>query len=111
MTQELGQRIRDRMHQLGMTQTQLAVRAEVSQPNISRYLSGAAEPSAVALSNIATALKTTSSALLGEPTAPIHTKFGDVYEFCARHGSELSQEQIVKLIQTLVNSQGDKSHE
>lgn len=104
MTKELGERIRELMSQYAITQTQLAIRAGVSQSTISKYLAGTSEPKAEVLANIATVLHTTSAELLGKPEPTIKTQYGTVLGFCARHGKDLSEEDVNKLITTLLAS-------
>ncbi|PWG59070.1 helix-turn-helix domain-containing protein [Bifidobacterium catulorum] len=104
MTKELGERIRTLMGEYGITQTQLAKRADVSQSMISKYISGVSEPRADTLANIATVLHTTSAELLGQQKPTIATQYGMVLGFCARHGGDLSEEDVSELITTLLES-------
>lgn len=65
MGKELGSRITEVMKKRGMTQKELAKRIGVTEAVMSRYVSGDREPKPDTLANIATALHTTSDALLG----------------------------------------------
>lgn len=108
MTKELGERIRALMGEYGITQTQLARRADVSQSMISKYISGVSEPRADTLANIATVLHTTSAELLGQQEPAIATPYGFVKEYCARHGEDLSEDEVYDLITTLLNARKSK---
>ncbi|TPF77727.1 XRE family transcriptional regulator [Bifidobacterium sp. UTCIF-3] len=109
MTEQLGEKVRRLMRQYGITQAQLADYAGVSQSSISKYLSGVQEPGAEALANIATALHTTSAALLGKPEPTIETPFGFVKEYCARHGGDLSEAEVAELITTLLKARKERN--
>ena len=104
MTKQLAERMKTLMKQYGITQAQLAGYAGTSQSSISKYLAGTQEPSAETLSNIATALRTTSEELLGKPETKLETPFGVVKEYCARHGGELSEAEVSELITTLLQA-------
>lgn len=108
MTSLLGDRMRELMRQHGINQSQLAARANTTQPNISKYLAGEREPASGTLANIATALHTTSEYLLGLPESPTDTPYGTIKAYCARHGGELSEAETRDLIMTLLAARETK---
>ncbi|NMM98694.1 helix-turn-helix domain-containing protein [Bifidobacterium olomucense] len=109
MGEQLGERMRSLMKQYGITQAQLAGYAGTSQSSISKYLSGAQEPGGEILANIATALHTTSAELLGKPEPTISTSFGFVKEYCARHGGDLTEDEVAELITTLLAARKERN--
>ena len=64
MGKELGKRITDMLKMRNMKQRQLANRLNISEAQLSRYISGEREPKPEMIANIATALQTTSDYLL-----------------------------------------------
>jgi transcriptional regulator with XRE-family HTH domain len=66
-TQWFRENIRARMAETGMTQAELARRAQTYQPNINRILSGEEKPSLDRAEKIATALGSRLSHLLDPP--------------------------------------------
>lgn len=110
MTAILADRMRKLMNQHGLTQSELAMRANTTQSTISKYLSGEREPASKTLANIATALHTTSEYLLGLPETPIVTPYGTIKAYCARHGGDLSEEETRDLIMTLLAARGKGDH-
>ncbi|PJM73705.1 XRE family transcriptional regulator [Bifidobacterium primatium] len=108
MSRELGEKIRKLMRQYDITQAQLSDRIGVGQSSISKYLSGANEPKAETLANIATILHTTSEELLGKPEKKLQTPYGTIKEYCARHGQDLSDAEVIDLITTLLAPRGGK---
>lgn len=62
----LGEAIRERRHQLGLTLVDVAMRADLSHPFLSQLERGLARPSMRSLTAIAAALNTTAQALLAE---------------------------------------------
>lgn len=53
---QLGQMVHDRRTELGLTQAELAIRAGMTQPQLSRLESGGATPSVPLLARLAAAL-------------------------------------------------------
>lgn len=102
MSKELGERISNLMRLHHINQSQLAARSGTTQPNISKYIAGQREPSADILANIATVLHTTSEHLLGLPEKETETPFGTIKAYCARHGGNLSEDEVRELIMTLL---------
>ena len=65
MSRELGLRIKGMLEKRNMTQRDLANRINITEAQLSRYISGDREPKPATLANMATALQTTSDYLLG----------------------------------------------
>ncbi len=64
MSNGLGQRLRERREEIGMTQQLLAEHAKLTQSSISMYEQGEAMPSIAALKRIAKALEVDAGHLL-----------------------------------------------
>ncbi len=65
MSKELGGRITEMLEKRNMKQRDLAKRINITEAQLSRYISGDREPKPATLANMATALQTTSDYLLG----------------------------------------------
>ncbi len=102
-SKQTGARIAALLRNQGMTQRALAERVGATESAISKYVSGAREPRAEVLANIATALDTTVEYLLGKGEG-VETEFGTVYDLCARHAPHLTMEERNKLIAVLVSA-------
>lgn len=86
------------MRQQVITQKELAGMAGVTEAAMSRYLSGERQPKAETLSNMATALHTTSNELLGlDPPAEVD----EVFRLVARNASSIPNDVKLKLIRLL----------
>ena len=86
------------MHNRRMQQRDLARMSGVTEAAMSRYLAGTRQPSGETLANMATALHTTSSDLLGlEPP----TEAEQVYRLVARNAAAIPNDIKLKLIQLL----------
>ena len=64
MSKELGDRITEMLEKRNMKQRDLAKRINITEAQLSRYISGDREPKPATLANMATALQTTSDYLL-----------------------------------------------
>lgn len=62
----LGERIKARRVELGLTQAQLAEKAGVRQPTLSNWESGSGSPQLAKLTNVATALGVSVADLVAE---------------------------------------------
>lgn len=62
---DVGERIKNRRKELGMSQDELAELASLNRVTVAKYESGKVEPGAQALSRIADALETSVDILLG----------------------------------------------
>lgn len=99
----LGAKIATALKERRMTQKQLADLVGTSESAMSKYIKGERMPRAEILANIATALGTTSEALLGKQEG-IVTPFGEVRELCARSAPHMSNEERNELIMTILNA-------
>lgn len=66
----VGTRIKTARQTLGLSQSDLAQRAQVSQPTVANWENGSHAPRHAALTKIADALNATPASLLGAPPAP-----------------------------------------
>ena len=87
----------------GMTQRELATKVGATESAVSKYLSGERIPRAEILANIATALDTTVEYLLGTPVRN-KTAFGTIYDLCARHASQMTEQERGELITILAKA-------
>lgn len=98
----LGLRIKEQMILANRTQKQLAELIGVTESTMSRYINNERIPDALTLSNIATALNTTSDYLLGRPQND--SDLNSAITIVARNASQLSGAQKQELIAALFNS-------
>lgn len=99
MGKELGTRLSILLKKRGISQKQLAEEIGVTEPVISRYISGDRDPKPNILANIATALKTTSDYLLGiEEKGFDHPR---IKRLIARNANKMSKEEKKELIDAL----------
>ena len=98
---KLSERIIELIKQNGMTQKELAERACVSQAAMSHYIKGDRIPNSETLSNIATALRTTSDYLLGRDDASDIFDYPQICRILARNAKNLTSNEKAQLIKTL----------
>lgn len=101
MVKELGEKIRDLMDKLALSQKQLAELANVTEVSMSRYISGERDPSIETLANIATALHTTTDFLLGKESEK-EFEFRNVKTLLARSAKQLTNKQKREIIDALL---------
>ena len=99
MGKELGLRIAESLQKRGITQRELATRIGVTEAVMSRYISGEREPKPDTLSNIATALSTTSDYLLGIENGEF--SFRRVKRIIARNSGSLTEREKRELISAI----------
>lgn len=99
MTKDLGKRMLELMHQQGRTQKQVAELIGTTEATMSRYISGEREPKANVLSNIATALHTTSDHLLGRDID--QNDLNAAYTLVARNAARLTSEQKRTILEAM----------
>jgi transcriptional regulator with XRE-family HTH domain len=95
MYEMLGKRLLLELEKNHITQRELAEIVGLNETTVSRYISGEREPKYEILANIATALQTTVSYLLGEED---ENDFYRVKTILARNAGKLSQEEKRELI-------------
>ena len=99
----IGEKIKKVMEEQNITQKQLAVRLNVQEATVSRYVNNTREPNAETLANIATALNTTVDYLLGKTEgSEFNCEFGKVKFFVARNATNLTQEEKLDIIKILI---------
>ena len=104
MDAKLNERVCDLLQQSGLTQKELALKIGVTEAAISRYINGEREPKLDVISNMATALHTTTDYLLGrEDSDCIETEFGKVRMFVARNSSSMTKQQKKELLNALLS--------
>lgn len=94
-------RINELLNRTKMTQKELAELINVSETNLSRYLSGQRSINIETLSNIATALHTTTDYLLGKTDKVDDLGYKDVERILARKSETMTIEQKKKLLNIL----------
>ena len=99
MSKALGIRILKTLQQNGQTQKELAERIGITEPVLSRYISGERDPKPETLANIATALRTTSDYLLGIEMNDFN--YPHVKRIIARNASAMSIAEKKELIEAL----------
>lgn len=98
----LGGRISELLDKRGMTQKELADLIGVTEATISRYVSDDRMPKSQILSNMATALKTTSDYLLGnEPDGDLNKDFTQIERLIARNANKMTNRQKKELMDIL----------
>ena len=99
MSKELGMRISDMLKKRNMSQRKLAERIQISEQQLSRYISGDREPKPEMIANMATALQTTSDYLLGLEEGEFN--FNQVRRLIARKASDMSDDEKRELMNAL----------
>ena len=103
MNTQINERIVILLEQSGLTQKELSNKIGVTEAAMSRYLRGEREPKLNVVSNMATALHTTTDYLLGrEESECLDTEFGKVRMFVARNSSIMTMKQKKELIEALL---------
>lgn len=98
----LGGRIIELLDKRRMSQKQLADLIGVTEATISRYVSGDRMPKSQILSNMATALKTTSDYLLGnESDGDLSKDFAQIERLIARNADKMTNKQKKELMDIL----------
>ncbi len=99
LTRDLGLRITEMLEKRNMNQRELAERVNLSEAQLSRYISGDREPKPATIANIATALQTTSDYLLGIDDGVFsHSK---IRRMIARNSSNMTDEEKKELINAI----------
>lgn len=99
MSKELGMRISTMLGKRNMSQRKLADRVQITEQQLSRYISGDREPKPETIANIATALKTTSDYLLGMEEGEFN--FNQIRRLIARNASDMSDDEKRELMDAL----------
>ena len=98
----LGGRISELLEKRGLKQKELADLIGVTEATISRYIADERTPKSQILSNMATALKTTSDYLLGnEDEGDIDKDFTQIERLIARNASKMTNKQKKDLMDIL----------
>lgn len=106
----IGVKMKELMQTQNISQKELAIRLNVQEATISRYINNNREPNAENLLNIATALNTTIDYLLGKSnSSDISFGYGNLKLFVARNATNLTQEEKFDIISILINGRDDNS--
>ena len=95
----LGGRISELLDKRGMKQKELADLIGVTEATISRYIANERMPKSQILSNMATALKTTSDYLLGIENEEFDS--AKIIRLIARNSSKMTEKEKKNLISAL----------
>lgn len=93
-------RITELLRTRGIMQKELAELIGVTESTLSRYLSGERKPDLKTLSNMATALHTTTDYLLGRET---EFDVSNVQRLLARNATTMTKEQKMDIIKALLS--------
>ena len=99
MSKEMGARISDMLEKRNMSQRKLAETIQISEQQLSRYISGDREPKPETVANMATALQTTSDYILGLEEGEFN--FNQVRRLIARNASTMSDDEKKELLDAL----------
>lgn len=104
----VGNRISELLDAKGMTQSDLAKRAGITDVSMSRYVNGSRTPRASILANIATILGTTSEYLLGTETpADFDTEYAKIHRLIARNAPNMNMAQKRALVDAILTESND----
>ncbi len=101
--------VRRLMIRHGWSQRELAGMAGVTEAAMSRYLKGDRQPRADVVANMATALHTTSDALLGKTES--RSKLDEAIQLVARNANAISDSVKRRLIYILATPEADEKEE
>ena len=104
---EMGKRIRDILAKKGMTQRELADKADCTEAAISHYIRGDRVPRASVLTKIAIALDTTSDYLMEGIPADVKEEIGYARKLIARNVSQMTKEEKKKILDILIGGDDD----
>ncbi|MBR4675935.1 MAG: helix-turn-helix transcriptional regulator [Victivallales bacterium] len=93
-------RLREIMQEMGITQRALAVRLNIGEAALSKYLNEDRQPRIELLANMATALNTTTDYLLGHDDNR-EFDYRGVKRLLARNAANLTKEEKMELIDVL----------
>ena len=99
MSREMGARIADMLEKRNMSQRELAGRIQITEQQLSRYISGDREPKPETVANIATALQTTSDYILGLEDGDFN--ISQVRRLIARNASGMTDDQKRELMDAI----------
>lgn len=99
----LGNKIAQLLKENNMSQRELAARIDSTEMTVSRYVRDERQPKADVLSNIATALNTTTDDLLGRDVSSDDTvEYLKLHRLIARNASKMTLEKKQELIKALL---------
>ena len=96
----IGERIRSLMEYRGMSQKELADKAQITEAAVSRYVNGTRMPRAITIASIARALDVSVSEIVGEdPCAS--GELDNAVRLIARNARSMSEAQREEIIRAL----------
>lgn len=104
----IGEKMKELMRTKNITQKDLALRLNVQEATISRYINNLREPNAENLANIATSLSTTVDYLIGKSDSEMNCDFGQLKLFVARNATNLTQQEKFDIINILLKGKDVK---
>ena len=112
LIKNLGGRIAELLNQLNMTQRELADKVHVTELSMSRYIKGNRVPKGPIISNIATALHTTTDYLLNgddnSSTTDFVSEYYKIHRLIAHNAPQMSSKQRRELINALLESDDEE---
>ncbi|MCF0113692.1 MAG: helix-turn-helix transcriptional regulator [Bacilli bacterium] len=99
---EFTDRMRTLMQKKGLTQKQLATITEITEPSLSKYLSGERTPRVDVIVKLANALETTVDYLLGNDMPSHRRTLAELKTALAREKERLSDDEKKELIKLLL---------
>ena len=87
----------------GITQKELAVRAEITESALSHYIKGDRSPRSNTVAKLAAALSVSVDELLGTmPDEQAQGAYNAAHTLIARHGKNMSKDQKLELVKLLM---------
>lgn len=99
----MGRRLRNRARELGVTDTEVARRADISQPRYANYVNDANEPDLGTLVRICRALDTSPDQVLGFAESP-EASPGEVFRSRIAAAAQSMDPQRLRLAATVVEA-------
>lgn len=101
MGNDIGSRIKDLLRLRGMTQKDLASRANITEAAVSHYIRGERQPRAITVSKIAEALSVSPADILGS-RADMPSSVDNAVRLIARNAGSLSDAQRRQLFESII---------
>ena len=98
----MGERIREILERKGMSQKELAIKAEITEAAVSHYIKGDRVPRSTVLARIATAMGTSSEYLLDGIPSGGKEELGYAKKLIARNVEQMTRKEKLELIEILM---------
>ncbi len=103
----MGDRIKEMLEKRGMTQKELAIKANITEAAISHYIKGDRVPRSTVLAKIALAMGTTPEYLLEGIPSSVKEELGYVRKLIAWNVEQMTREEKIELINILMGDDDD----